>query len=200
MPARVNYLYRYVDVITRYAMKFAKNSPLKIAAFLLFLLMASLLVTSFFPRDDTYEGPILQLTLEQVVRLDEVAYTEEPNSEGQAWDYVIRPSSLETELVAIHIRIANKSAAVTAYLYIDALPPELRMDTGRYRPVNTFQARVPTDGFHAEKNVYVPLLRGSQKLEKGTELEGWLIFDVPKGSVAESFKWEAGGDVIIIDF
>ena len=79
------------------------------------------------------------------------------------------------------------------------LPPELRMDSGRYHSVNTYEARTPTEGVHAEMNEYVPFLRGTQALEKDFQLEGWLIFDVPKGSVAQSFKWEAGGDIIIID-
>ena len=79
------------------------------------------------------------------------------------------------------------------------LPPELRMDSGRYHSVNTYEARTPTEGVHAEKNVYVPLIRGTQAWKKFQLAEGWLIFDVPKGSVAQSFKWEAGGDIIIID-
>ena len=200
----INYLYRSVDVITRYAMKFPKNPPVKIAVFSLFLPMTLLLVTScarasFFPPDSSYEGAILQLSLEKVVRVEEVAYTEEPDADVLAKDYVIRPSNEENELVVIRARISN-NAATRVELDIEALPPELRMDTGRHHSVNTYEARTPTEGVHAEKNVYVPFLRGTQALEKDFQLDGWLIFDVPKGSVAESFKWEAGGDIIIIDF
>ena len=36
-------------------------------------------------------------------------------------------------------------------------------------------------------------------MKKDTQLDGWLIFDIPEGSDVESFKWEAGGDIIIID-
>ena len=49
-------------------------------------------------------------------------------------------------------------------------------------------------------NEYVPLIRDFHYLEEGSELKGWLIFDVPKKSEAELLKWEAGGDIIIIDF
>ena len=117
---------------------------------------------------------------------------------GHVEDYVIRPSSEENELVVIRARISS-NAVINVQLDIDALPPELRMDTGRYHSVNTYEARTPTEGAHAKMNEYVPLIRDFHYLEKGSELEGWLIFDVPKGSVAESFKWEAGGDIIIID-
>ena len=56
------------------------------------------------------------------------------------------------------------------------------MDTGRYQFVNIYEERMQTEDFHAEMNEYVPLIRDFQYLEKGSELEGWLIFDVPKGS------------------
>ena len=115
---------------------------------------------------------------------------------GAVKDYVIRPSSEENELVVIRARVGNH-AATRVQLDIEVLPPELRMDSGRYKSVNTYEAGVPTDGFYAEKNVYIPFLRGSQKLEKDFQLDGWLIFDVPKGSLAESFKWVAGEEIII---
>ena len=310
-------------MIPYYAMKYLKKTPVKITGFFLLLLMASLLTASclggtygFLGR--TYQGAILQVTIDQIIILDEVAYTEEPESirelvfkrdaaddsgdplVGASWtleslgdlggmaspisgadvtlelsddgalrgnagcnnyfsnnysaaggifvagavgstrmacgepagimeqetrflellgaaefstvagdtltltvpgavkDYVIRPSSEENQLMAIRTRVGNH-AATRVQLDIEALPPELRMDTGRFKSLNTFEAGVPTEGFHAEKNVYVPFLRGTQALEKDFQLDGWLIFDVPRGSDVESFKWEAGGDIIIID-
>ena len=307
-------------MIPYYAMKYLNSIPVKLTAFFL-LLAASLLAAacvggtySFLGR--TYQGAILQVTLEQVIVLDEVAYTEEPESitelvfqrdesddgtaltgswtletmgdlgsqeppiegaditlelldggelrgnagcnnyfsnnysasggvfaagalgstrmacpepqgameqetrflemlgasefytvagdtltftvPGRVRDYVIRPSSEENQLTVIRARIGNH-AATRAQIDVEALPPELRMDTGRYHSVNTYEVRMPTDGFHANKNVYVPFIRGTQEVEREFELDGWLIFDVPKGSQVNSFKWEAGGDVIIID-
>ncbi|MCZ6535065.1 MAG: hypothetical protein O6914_03690, partial [Chloroflexi bacterium] len=76
---------------------------------------------------------------------------------------------------------------------------ELRMDTGRYFALNTAEVKVPADGFYPDKDRFTPFIRGSQELEKDFELDGWLVFDVPKDSKAESLKWEAGGDIIIID-
>ena len=310
-------------MIPYYAMKYLKKTPVKITVFSLLLLMASLLTASclggtygFLGR--TYQGAILQVTIDQIIILDEVAYTEEPESirelvfkrdaaddsgdslVGASWtleslgdlggmaspisgadvtlelsddgalrgnagcnnyfsnnysaaggifaagavgstrmactdptgimeqetrflelmgdvefytvsgdtltltvpgavkDYVIRPSSEENQLMAFRTRVGNH-AATRVQLDVEALPPELRMDTGRFKSLNTFEAGVPTEGFHLEKNVYVPFIRGSQALKKDTQLDGWLIFDVPKGSDVESFKWEAGGDIIIID-
>ena len=310
-------------MILYYAMKYLKNIPVKITTLSLAILIASLLTAScvggtWDVLGRTYQGAILQVTLDQVIPLEELAYTEEPeaikelvfqrdgeggndstlvgtswtleslgelgtqdaaiegvdvtiefNEEGalrgnagcnnyfsnnysaaggvftggavgstrmacsepegilaqesryldmlgsvefytvsgdtltmtapgQVRDYVIRPSSEGNELVAVRARIGNH-AATRAQLDIEALPPELRMDTGRYQALDTYEVRMPTEGFHANKNLYVPFIRGSQEVERGFELDGWLVFDVPKGSVPEAFKWEAGGDVIIID-
>ena len=310
-------------MIPYYAMKYLKNTPVKITATFLGLLLASLLTASCFGGTyaflgRTYQGAILQVTLEQIVILDEVAFTEEPEAireivfqrgeaggnddslagtswtleslgelgsqepaisgvdvtlelleggelrgnagcnnyfsnnysaaggvfsagavgstrracaepagvmeqesrvlsmlgsaefftvagdtltmtvPGQVGDYVIRPSSEGNKLMVVRARIGNH-AATRAQLDIESLPPEIRLDTGRFKSVNTYEAGVPTEGFHANKNVYVPFIRGSQAVERGFELDGWLIFDVPEGSQVESFKWEAGGDIIIID-
>ena len=308
-------------MIPYYAMKYLKRIPVKLTAIIALLLAATLLAVAcvggtygFLGR--TYQGAILQVTLEQIIVVNEVAYTEEPDSitelvfqrdesddgtaltgswtlesmgelgsqeptiegaditlelldggelrgnagcnnyfsnnysaaggvfvagalgstrmacaeplgameqetrflemlgasefytvaadtltftvPGQVKDYVIRPSSEENQLTVIRARIGNH-AATRAQVDVEALPPELRMDTGRYHSVNTYEVRMPTDGFHANKNVYVPFIRGTQEVERGFELDGWLVFDVPKGSQVNSFKWEAGGDVIIID-
>ena len=145
----------------------------------------------------TYQGLILHLTLEEIITVPEVAYTEEPDKASLKTDYIILPSE-GNELVVIRARVGNH-AATRVQLDIDAQPAELRMDSGMYFAVNTFEVGKPADGFYADKNTYVPFIRGSQDLEKGFELRGWIIFDVPKGSVAESLKWGAGGDVIIID-
>ena len=112
----------------------------------------------------TYQGPILHLTLEEVITVPEVAYTEEPDKASLKTDYIILPSE-GNELVVIRARVGNH-AATRVQLDIDAQPAELRMDSGRYFAVNTFEVGKPADGFYADKNAYVPLIRGSQELGK----------------------------------
>jgi len=164
-----------------------------LAVFLTPLLVAACLGGTSSALGRTYQGAILQLTLEQMFSVPEIAYTEEDQT-----DSLIKPSSEGNELVVIRARIGNH-AATTAQLNIDAQPAELRMDTGRYFALNTAEVKVPADGFYPDKDRFTPFIRGSQELEKDFELDGWLVFDVPKGSKAESLKWEAGGDIIIID-
>lgn len=144
----------------------------------------------------TYRGDILQLSLEQVIVLEEVAYTEEPDAEGLEKVHVIRSSDEENELVLIRAKVGNH-AATLVQLDIEALPPELRTSSGRHHSVNTYKAGMPTDRPYVERDAYIPFIRGSQRVEKGFELDGWLIFDVPKGSDIVSFKWRAGEEIVI---
>ena len=39
----------------------------------------------------------------------------------------------------------------------------------------------------------------AQELPKGTGLDGWMVFEVPKDTQIRSFRW-ASGDTISIDF
>ena len=192
---------------------------LSLSLILALMLTASCIGGTSSALGRTYQGPILQLTLEEVVNVPEVVYTDYPSETGElqelivdpdfpcgkpgegsldAKDYIIKPSSEGNELVVIRARLGNH-AATRALVNVDALPAELRMDTGRYYAVNTYEARAPFDGFYLDKNTYTPLLRGSLELLKNCSLIGWMVFDVPMGAVAESLKWEAGGDIIIID-
>ncbi len=53
----------------------------------------------------------------------------------------------------------------------------------------------------ADQVVHIPIIRGEYELDRNFGVEGWLVFDVPKGTSSNlrSFRWGAGGDVIFID-
>ena len=111
-------------------------------------------------------------------------------------DYVIRPSSEEHELMLIRARIGNYDGSLVL-LDIEGEPPQLSTNTGTHDSVNSYTEASPTDNYHAQKNEFLPFVRGTQRLEVGFELHGWLVFDVPKGSEIESFKWVAGEEIIV---
>ena len=114
-----------------------------------------------------------------------------------AKDYVLRPSIDENHLMVIRTRMVNHRTT-RIQLDLEAFPAELRMNTGRYDSINIDELRMPAGELHVDKNIYWPLIRSSQVIEGDSEMEGWLIFDVPKGSVAESLLLVAG-DVIIVN-
>ena len=45
----------------------------------------------------------------------------------------------------------------------------------------------------------VKIIQRAQELPKGTGLDGWMVFEVPKDTQLRSFRWSAG-DTITIDF
>ncbi|MBM3925693.1 MAG: hypothetical protein FJ320_06840 [SAR202 cluster bacterium] len=144
----------------------------------------------------TFQGPILEVTPVESFTVPEVVYQEDDKN-----TYVIKPST-GNDLLVFHARIGNHAADV-AFMDIDSQPAEITLaSAGSVKSVNTAQVKQPFDGSgqHPSLNRYIPFVRGTQELEKGYELNGWLVFDVPKGDKLEQFKWEAGGDVIIIDF
>ena len=149
-----------------------------------------------FAFSNTYQGTILQLSLEQIVVLHKVAYNEEPDEEGVVKDYVIQPSNGDNELVVIRVQVGNY-VADSVEVDMETLPAELRTDSGLYKSLNTYEVGVPTDSFHEDRNKYIPFIRGSSELAKGFKLDGWLIFDIPRDSRIMSFKWQAGEQIII---
>lgn len=144
----------------------------------------------------TYQGEMLELTLEKIIRVNEVAYTEEPDADGEEKDHIIKPSSRGNEIIAIRVQVGNH-ATERIELDVTAQRPQILTDSGWHPGINTFEAGVPTEEFHAEQNVYIPFIRGSQRVDNGFELDGWLIFEVPRDSKIWSFRWEAGEEITI---
>jgi len=144
----------------------------------------------------TYQGSVLAITLFQMESLPQVAYFDgESNTH-----YLITPSSGTNELVLIGTRVDNVTATTTA-INLEASPAELRTNDGaHWRSINISEQRSVLKSAHPKEDSHLPLNLGSFDLPKGQSLEFWLIFDVPKGGKIESFKWDGGGDVIIIDF
>jgi hypothetical protein len=143
----------------------------------------------------TFQGPILEVTPVEMFNVPEVVYQEDDKT-----TYVIKPSD-GNDLLVLHTRVGNH-AADKAFLNIDGQPAEVTLSNGgTFKAINTAEVKQPFDSdTHPSLNRYIPFIRGTQELDKGYELNGWLVFDVPRGGQVQQFKWEAGGDVIIIDF
>jgi len=120
--------------------------------------------------------------------------------EGYQSREILKASSEETELVLIHARVGNH-AATNVQLDMNSEPAQLRStDGGRYLSLKLPDSKAQYQYENAGQRISVPIIRGVQELEKAFELNGWLIFDVPKSTPLNRFRWSAGGDVIIITF
>tara|TARA_B100001123_G_C15006459_1_gene905707 strand:- start:428 stop:823 length:396 start_codon:yes stop_codon:yes gene_type:complete len=114
--------------------------------------------------------------------------------------YLISPSSNTNELVLIGTRVDNVTAT-TAGIDLEDGPAELRTDDGaHWRSIDISKRQSVLETAHPKEDSHLPLNLGYFDLPRGQSLEFWMIFDVPKGAVIESFKWDGGGDVVIIEF
>ena len=142
--------------------------------------------------------------------------------------YKLSPQSEENELILLRVKVENHSAT-SAIVNIDRDSAQLRdFFQGKYAPVHVGalaeDAEVPekpSDRCNVPVNpdtptecvrflwnaVYeeqqpdgsVKLVQRAQQLPRGTGLDGWLVFEVPRGTEFRSFRWGAG-DTVIIDF
>lgn len=155
----------------------------------------------------TFRGRILDVTLYDKVNLPEIVYKEDDGTYS-----VIKPSSPLNELVVFHARVDNFGATVVQ-MDIDSEPPVLRTADGvSIAAVNTSNMRVESNKQHyleyrqmlTDLGVRVPtaglFIRSLHEVEQDFGLEGWLVFDVPKGATLKDLKWSAGGDAIRIIF
>lgn len=138
------------------------------------------------------------------------------------------PQNGENELVLLRVKVENHTAT-SAIVNVDHEAAQLRdFLQGRYMPIDVSdhaqdagvpesvsdRCNVPVnpdDHTTCVKFLWNPLhpetqpngetewVERAQELPRGTGLDGWLVFEVPKGTQMRSFRW-ASGDTITIDF
>ena len=142
--------------------------------------------------------------------------------------YKLSPQTDENELVLLRVKVENHSAT-SAIVNIDRDAAQLRdFFQGKYAPINVGalaeDAEVPekpSDRCTVPVNPETPtecvrflwnatyeeqqpdgqikLVQRAQQLPRGTGLDGWMVFEVPRDTEFRSFRWGAG-DTVIIDF
>ena len=142
--------------------------------------------------------------------------------------YRITPQSAENELVLVRVKVENHTAT-SAIVNVDRDSAQLRdFFQGRYSPIDV-GARAqdaeipekPSDRCNVPVNPEAPsdcvrflwnaayeetqpdgqikVVQRAQELPKGTGLDGWMVFEVPRDTEFRSFRW-GSGDTIIVDF
>ena len=142
--------------------------------------------------------------------------------------YRLTPQSPENELILLRVRVENHTAT-SAIVNVDRDSAQLRdFFQGKYAPIDVGalaqEAEVPekpSDRCNVPVNPETPtecvrflwnaldeeqqpdgqvnLVHRAQQLPRGTGLDGWLVFEVPRDTEFRSFRWGAG-DTVIIDF
>ena len=142
--------------------------------------------------------------------------------------YKLEPESDEYELVLLRVKVENHTAT-SAIVNVDHESAQLRdFLQGRYFPIDVGERAQPAGipenpsdrcnvpvnpdaptecvkflwnaSFEeTQPNGEVKIIQRAQELPKGTGLDGWMIFEVPKDTQFRSFRWGAG-DTVTVDF
>lgn len=112
---------------------------------------------------------------------------------------VIRPRASNRQLALLNVAVINRTSLVTPLL-IDPEAAQLGDRRGeRIDALDPFEAAKIVDTADADADLYSPFLWGAVELDREFQVEGWMVFDVPKGLVLGSLWWDEV-DSVIVDF
>ena len=164
---------------------------------LLLLLAASLALLSCGGDESekiAARGRSLEVHTTHPLIVDKVAFKD---NSGQ--HRVIRPRASNRQLVLLNITLVNRTSLVTPLL-IDTDAAQIGDRRGeRIDALDPFEASRVLDAADPEEDLYTPFLWGQIDLDREFQVEGWMVFDVPKGLILGSLWWEEV-DAIITDF
>jgi len=105
------------------------------------------------------------------------------------------------EFVVAYIEVRNdKTSMMVLTLDSEAVEIDSRESSANsYFPIDVFARGVETDQFVEGETYYDSILWGDYDLEKGYQLTGWMVFEVPKGETFRQLAWRAS-DTIFIQF
>ena len=160
-----------------------------------------------------YQGRTLVVSVVNMHRLPELRYATSLGENGL--QYVrLAPSEAEFELVVLRLKVENHRATSTL-LNVTKQGAELRdFNSDKYFPIDINERveivesgpdrrarsaqvlELETDGTFAPNRGFIS---GPFELNKGTGLDGWMVFEAPKDTKFRSFRWRSS-DSLTIDF
>lgn len=164
---------------------------------LLLLLVSSLALASCGadePEKVSSRGRSLEIHTTYPLIVEKVAFKD---ATGQ--HRVIRPKASNRQLVLLDVTLVNRTSLITPLL-IDEEAAQIGDRRGeRIDAIDPFDASRLVDSADPDEDLYTPFLWGQIELDKEFQVQGWMVFDVPKGLILGSLWWEEV-DAIITDF
>ncbi len=183
--------------LNRHANKLTGISGCLTPLSLLLLLMSSLALISCGsdePEKVSSRGRSLEVHTTYPLIVEKVAFKD---VSGQ--HRVIRPRASNRQLVLLDVTLVNRTSLITPLL-IDEEAAQIGDRRGeRIDAIDPFEASRLTERADPEEDLYTPFLWGQIELDKEFQVQGWMVFDVPKGLILGSLWWEEV-DTIITDF
>ena len=183
--------------LNRHASKLARISGCLTPLTLLLLLVSSLALVSCGadePEKVSSRGRSLEVHTTHPLIVEKVAFKD---VSGQ--HRVIRPKASNRQLVLLDVTLVNRTSLITPLL-IDEEAAQIGDRRGeRIDAIDPFEASRLVDSADPDEDLYTPFLWGQIELDKEFQVQGWMVFDVPKGLILGSLWWEEV-DTIITDF
>ena len=158
-----------------------------------------------------FQGRTLVVSVINIERISELRYAVADQQGGL--DYMkIAPSEPGLELVVMRLKVENHTAT-SAIINVDKQGAELRdFNSEKYFPVEINERVRTADGppgrgdrsaqiLELQKDgTFAPsrgFISGPFELNKGTGLDGWMVFEAPPDARFRTFRWRAGDSLTI---
>lgn len=129
-------------------------------------------------------GRVMSIEVASLLILNEAGHAEKGVS------YAIRPTGQDMQIVAAHVHLHNPNATLVSML-VDEQASYLQDAQGnRFRPLNPWEQRVQVANIISAGQTTMPLLWGELTLERGFEIEGWMLFEIPTNTDVTTFTWD----------
>ncbi len=159
-------------------------------------LIAVLLATACSSDPDivAVRGRSIEIHAERPVVLEKVSY-----SAGTGEHRVLRPRASNRQLAAVLVTVVNRTSTVMPLL-VDPEAARLGDRRGeRIGALDPFERYGTVDVPDVDEDKFAPLLWGDIQLDRNYQVQGWVIFDVPKGLTLGTLWWDEV-DEVVADF
>ena len=143
-----------------------------------------------------YPGGPLGINIQELLRVPEVQFQKSSDGFSDDGHFAIRPED-GNELVIFRLFVLNREAD-KLFMTIDDQSAELRgFDDDKYFPIDhSVRGKEINDGVDPEKR-FQPFIWGQVELKKNYKVDGWMVFEVPVGTMIRQLKWITSGPVYI---
>lgn len=145
-----------------------------------------------------YRGRILDISVVTIDRVPELRYsTIDP--EKVIRHYRLIPKDASSELILLRLKVENHTAT-SAALTVDEQAAELRdFFQGKFFPIDVSSRVKEVPDPPGKQGRSLVFITGPLELQMGTGVDGWMVFEAPKGTKIRDLRWRAG-DTLTIEF
>jgi len=129
-------------------------------------------------------GRTVRLNVSNVQKVDSVRYSIDDTH------YVIEPTNPNNDLIVAMVLLWNDRASFLS-IFIDEKAAALEdLHYNGFPAVNPYKQRRVVESESTDENSYLPFIWGKVEMPQSYELDGWMIFEVPKQTKVARLLWQ----------